>query len=143
VTIVRPWLLAGGVSSGVAAAAHLACVIGGPRWYAAMGAPPGYVRAAERGAWAPALVTIGIAAVLALWSAYALSGAGVIGRLPLLRLALLGITAVYLARGLVIVAPALLRRPDLSPAFITLSSLVVLAMGMVHAAGLWRGWNDL
>lgn len=143
-TMVRnPWLLVGGIASAAAAAAHLACIVGGPDWYRWMGAPEGYARAAERGAWTPALVTMGIAGLLAIWAAYALSGAGVIGRLPFRRLALSGITAVYLLRGLVIVKPSLLRRPELSADFLLWSSLIVLAMGLVHALGVWRGWHDL
>ena len=66
-----------------------------------------------------------------------------IARLPLLRIGLVAITAAYLLRGLVVLKPALLRRPDLSADFIMWSSLIVLAMGLVHALGLWRGWNDL
>jgi hypothetical protein len=143
IAVRNPWLLLGGVANALAAVAHLACILGGPAWYRAMGAPEGYARAAGRGMWTPALVTIGIAAMLALWSAYALSGAGVIGRLPLLRLGLVAITAVYLLRGLILFAPSLLRRPDLSASFILWSSVIVLAIGAVHAIGLWRGWNEL
>ncbi|HEX8302741.1 hypothetical protein [Sphingomonas sp.] len=137
------WLLAGGVASAFASAAHLACILGGPAWYRAMGAPEGYARAAGRGMWTPALVTIGIAALLALWAAYAVSGAGLIGRLPLLRYGLIAIATVYLLRGLILFAPSLLRRPDLSAGFILWSSVIVLAIGLIHAVGLWRGWNDL
>ena len=139
----NPWLLAGGIASAVAALAHLACIAGGPAWFRAMGAPESYARAVERGDLMPALVTVGIAAILAIWSAFALSGAGAIGRLPLLRLALIAITAVYLLRGMMLFAPSLLRRPDLPPAFILWSSAIVLAMGIVHAIGLWRGWHEL
>ncbi len=123
--------------------AHLACIVGGPGWYRWMGAPEAYARAAARGSWTPALVTLGIATLLAIWAAYALSGAGVIGRLPFRRLALLGITAIYLARGLIVMQPSLLRRPDLPANFLFWSSLIVLAMGVIHALGVWRGWNDL
>ena len=108
-----------------------------------MGAPSAYVRAAEAGRWVTPLMTLAVAGVLLVWAAYALSGAGVIARLPLLRLALGAITVVYLLRGLAMFAPALLRRPDLSPGFILWSSAIVLAMGIVHAVGLWRGWNSL
>ena len=85
----------------------------------------------------------GIASLLAVWAAYAFSGAGLIGRLPLLKTALILITAVYLLRGLVVVQPSLLGRPDLSSAFLLWSSLIVLAIGIVHAIGIWRRWNML
>jgi hypothetical protein len=143
VTAARnPWLLFGGVASALAAVAHLVCIAGGSAWYRFLGAPPQVVRAVEFGAWRPAVFTMGIAAGLAIWAAYALSGAGVIRRLPLLRLALIGITAVYVARGLLF-RPAMLGRPDLSESFALLSAAIVLAMGLVHAVGLWRGWKQL
>jgi hypothetical protein len=138
----NPWLLAGGIASGLAALLHLACIAGGSAWYRAVGAPPQVVHAIERGAWRPVLVTIGIAAGLTIWAAYALAGAGMIRRLPLLRLALIGITAVYLLRGLMF-RPELLGRPDLSQTFALWSAGIVFAMGLVHAIGLRRGWNEL
>ena len=63
-----------------------------------------------------------------------------IGRLPFLRTALVAITMVYLLRGMALVWPAMLRRPDLGPAFIFWSSLIVLAIGAVHAIGVWKVW---
>ena len=47
------------------------------------------------------IIGAGLSAVAALlWAAYALAGAGVVKPLPLLRLALVLITMVYLLRGL-------------------------------------------
>jgi hypothetical protein len=138
----NPWLLAGGIASALAAVAHLACIAGGSAWYRVLGAPPEMVRAVEFGSWRPAIATAAIAAVLAVWAAYALAGAGIIRRLPLLRLALIVVTAVYLLRGLMF-RPALLGRPDLSESFALVSASIVLAMGLVHAIGLWRGWTYL
>lgn len=137
------WLVAGGWLSLAASALHLACIVGGPRWYRLVGAGEGLAKAAERGEWGPAIVTAGIAAVLALWSAYAFAGAGVIGRLPLMRTALVAISAIYIARGLVVVMPTALRRPDLSPGFLFWSSLIVLVFGLVYAVGTWRAWPFL
>ena len=54
-------------------------------------------------------MTLGIAAILALWGLYAFSAAGALGRLPLLRPAMLVITAIYLLRGLVLLPIWLLR----------------------------------
>lgn len=137
------WLALGGVASLIASAVHLAAIAGGAPWYRFLGAGEGMARAAERGGWRPALVTAAIAGVLAVWGLYALSGAGLIGRMPLLRPALAAITAAYLLRGLVLFFPSALRRPDLGQAFLLWSSLIVLAIGMVHAVGLWRAWRFL
>ena len=136
------WLVAGGILSAAAAVLHLGVIIGGPDWYRFFGAGEEMARAAERGSVAPAAVTAAIAAVLAILSAYAFSGAGLIRRLPLLRVALVVISVIYLARALVLV-PALILRPQLVDAFGIWSSLVVLVYGVAYAVGTWRGWRSL
>ncbi|CAN5229632.1 hypothetical protein BH24PSE1_BH24PSE1_01120 [soil metagenome] len=142
-TIRSNWLLAGGCLSLSAAVLHLACIAGGPRWYRFLGAGEGMARAAERGELRPALLTAGIAALLAAWAAYAFSGAGVIERLPLLRVGLVVISATYLLRGMVLFMPSLLSRPDLTASFLLWSSLVVLVIGLIHVIGTWRAWQFL
>ena len=139
----NPWLVAAGSASLAAAALHLACIAGGPSWYRALGAGEPMARAAERGSLGPALITAAIAAILVLWAAYAFSGAGLLGRLPLLRVGLVAITAILLLRGLVLFYPPALRRPDLSDSFILWSSLVVLALGLLYAVGTWQAWSAL
>lgn len=99
-------------------------------------------RMAEAGSLYPALVTLAIAGVLFTWSLYALSGAGVIGRLPLLRSGLVAITAVYLVRGIGFL-PLMTVRPDLSMAFWLWSSATCAVFGIVHAVGLWQSWDRL
>lgn len=141
--IGRDWLMAGGVLSAAASLLHLACIVGGPDWNRFFGAGEPIARAAERGSWVPALLTLAIAAVLAIWAAFAWSGAGLLRRLPLLRTALVAITGVYLLRGLALFFPGAMSRPDLSPAFLVWSSLVVLVIGVVHLIGLIRAWPFL
>ncbi|HEX8379046.1 MAG TPA: hypothetical protein VF619_00695 [Allosphingosinicella sp.] len=138
----NPWLVAGGVLSALAAILHLAVIAGGPDWYRFVGAGEEMARMAEQGLRRPALITVAIAAILAIWSAYALAGAGLLPRLPLMRTALVAITAVYLLRGLALIPLALLR-PALVDSFALWSSLIVLAYGIVHAAGTWRAWPAL
>ncbi|WP_460830387.1 hypothetical protein [Lysobacter humi (ex Lee et al. 2017)] len=87
-------------------------------------------------------MTLGIAAVLGLWAMYALSGAGVIRRLPLLRTALVAITAVYLVRGLVLL-PLMLDADFAPTAFDVWSSLICLGYGLVHLLGLVQAWPHL
>jgi len=143
VKMVNPWLIAGGAMSLAAAVAHIACMIGGPDWYRFFGAGEPIARAAERGSWGPPLITLGIASILAIWAAYAFAGAGLLPRLPLMRTALVAISAVYLARGLMVLYPPLLGRSDLSAAFMLWSSLIVLAIGIAYAVGTWRAWPYL
>ena len=139
----NPWLICGGCLSLAAAALHIACIFGGPDWYRFFGAGEPIAQAAERGSWIPPLMTLGIAVVLAVWAAYAFAGAGLIRRLPLMRTALVLISAIYLARGLLIFSPSSFNRPDLSPDFMFWSSLIVLVYGIVHAVGTWRAWGYL
>ncbi|AOG02406.1 MAG: hypothetical protein ACT6R2_02235 [Blastomonas fulva] len=137
------WLIVGGSLSVAAALLHLACIIGGPDWYRFFGAGEGIARAAARGSWVPVIMTLGIATVLAIWAAYAFSGAGLIARLPLLRTGLVVISAIYLLRGLVLFFPSAFQRPDLSETFLRWSSAIVLVFGLVYAIGTWRAWNSL
>ena len=100
-----------------------------------MGAGERMTRAVAAGRTAPHLITLCIAALLAVWAAYAWSGAGALPRLPLLRPALATITGIYLLRAAAL--PLLFRiMPDRSPAFLIWSSLVVLLIGGLHLLGL-------
>lgn len=137
------WLIAGGCLSLAASALHFACIFGGPDWYRFFGAGEGIARAAERGSWTPALLTSGIALVLAIWAAYAFAGAGLIWRLPLMRAALVAISAIYLMRGLFVLWPPAFGRDDLSGDFMLWSSLIVLGYGIVYAVGTWQAWPRL
>lgn len=133
-------LTLGALLSAAAAVAHLACIPIGARAYRFLGAGERMARAAEAGRQRPTLVTLGIACMLLLWSAYALSGAGVIGTLALTRPALALISAIYLARAL---AFPLLKAafPENSRTFWWVSSGICGAIGLVHAYGtaaLWR-----
>lgn len=140
--VSNPWLLAGGALSAMASLAHLAVIVGGPRWYAFFGAGKRMVRLAEQGAPSAALITLGIAVVLAIWSAYALSGAGLLPRLPFLRLGLVAISAVYLIRAVVFV-PAVIIQTGQAGAFAWVSSAIVLVFGLAYAIGTWTAWETL
>lgn len=128
--------------SAVAALLHLACIYFGAPWYRVMGAGEPMARLAEAGSSYPTMVTLAIAGILFIWSLYALSGAGVIGRLPLLRAGLVAITAVYLARGFGFVL-VMSAAPGRSMNFWLWSSAICAVFGIVHAAGLWQSWARL
>ncbi|MGH6615741.1 hypothetical protein [Sphingomonas sp.] len=136
------WLIAAGVLNTIAALLHLGCVFGGPSWYRFFGAGEGMARLAEQGSWRPALITLGITAILAGWAAYAFSGAGLVPRLPLLRPALILICAVYVARAAAY--PVMLARmPGHGTTFLQVSSAIVLVFAVVHAIGIWTRWDRL
>ncbi|MBX3727391.1 MAG: hypothetical protein KF823_15930 [Xanthomonadales bacterium] len=133
-------LIAAATLNAVAALLHVGVVLGGPDWYRWFGAGEGMARLAAQGSAYPALVTLGIALVLATWAAYALAGAGVLARLPLLQTVLVAVTAIYLIRGVAGFALAVLAPGGNSPAFWVWSSTICLAIGAVHAAGVWLAW---
>lgn len=135
------WLAAGGALSAAASLAHLAVIAGGPRWYEVFGAGPRMVRLAEQGSPKAALITLGIAAVLAIWAAFAFSGAGLIPRLPLLKLALLAITAVYVVRAVGYI-PALMVAGAPVGTFAWVSSAIVLVYAVVHVLGTLQLWRN-
>jgi hypothetical protein len=141
-TDVNVPLAVGALLSAIAALLHLGIIAGGPAWYRFFGAGERFAHAAAQRRWYPTLVTLGIAAVLAAWSAYALAGAGLIGTLPLLKAALAGITAVYLVRGIVY-APLVLAKGGRITPFVVWSSLICFAYGLVHLLGLVQRWPAL
>ncbi|WP_440225285.1 hypothetical protein ACQQ2N_08525 [Dokdonella sp. MW10] len=138
----RSLLFWAGLCSALASALHIACIVGGPAWYRALGAGEGMARMAANGDAYPAIVTSFVALVLAAWAAFAWSGAGLIRRLPLLRTALVAITMVYLLRGIAFV-PLKARIPDNSEAFWLWSSAICFVIGMLHLAGLVQAWSSL
>ncbi|WP_108811418.1 hypothetical protein [Sphingorhabdus sp. Alg231-15] len=135
-------LVVGGILSLLASILHIGVIIGGPDWYRFFGAGEDMARMAEKGLFYPALITIGIACVLAIWSWFAFAGAGLVWKPPLLRTGLVAISAVYLARGL-IVLPMAIFAPEKINGFAIWSSLIVLIYGLFYAAGTWKSWPTL
>jgi hypothetical protein len=81
-----------------------------------------------------------------LFGLYALSGAGVIRRLPLVRTALVGIGSLFLLRGLFIILTVLVvlgfrPGPVLLPA--VSSHLVFLSAGLLYLGGAALNWKTL
>lgn len=91
-------------------------------------------RAVEAGKRKPALITLAIASILLLWALYAFSGAGIIPRLPLTKIALALISVVYLARAVAfpLLKPAF---PENSRIFWWVSSSICLVLGLLYAIG--------
>ena len=135
-------LIVAAALSAIAGLVHLGCIVFGAPWYRFFGAGEGMARLAEAGHWYPTVFASVIAAVLFTWSLYALSGAGVIRRLPLLKLGLCLITAIYMVRGIGFAAIMPLF-PGNSAVFWLTSSGICLAIGLVHFAGLRQVWVRL
>ena len=120
---------------------HLAIIFMGPQAYTYFGAADlGALEA--QGSRIPDLVTLVLVAVFAVFGLYALSGAGVIRRLPLLATGLVVIGSIYTLRGLVVV-PDLIRLVQGAgyPLRQTVFSTTSLAIGLAYLLGTMRRWK--
>lgn len=136
------FLLMGAIASAMAAILHIGCILFGASWYRFFGAGEKMATLAEQGSIQPTLITLFIVLVLIIWSIYALSGAGLISKLPLLRLCLLLITSIYMFRGMA--GFFLLSQPmGRTPGFWLWSSAICLLIGLVHLLGLRQTWSSL
>ncbi len=94
------------------------------------------------------ITSLVVALIFAIWGLYGLSGAGLLRRLPLLRLGLLVIGAIYTLRGLLLI-PLLLAGLGLLPSpepilpQALLASLVSLLIGCLYLVGAIAAWRDL
>lgn len=124
---------------------HIATILGGANWYRFFGAGERMAKLAESGSLHPAIVTSIIAIILCLWGLYALSGAGVIFKLPLLKSALILITGVYMLRGLAgLVLPFITSHPAIeqnSLTFWLISSTICLVIGLFYLFGTINSWE--
>ena len=92
------------------------------------------------------LIGLGAALVLVIFGLYALSGAGSIRHLPLLRLGLTGISSLFLLRGLFFILTALALLGILKGEVLiqgVVSDLVFLAGGITFAVGTVLNWKDM
>ena len=135
-------LLVGAALSLVAAILHFACIFWGTNGFRFLGAGEPIVSMSAAGHWYPPFIAFVIGTVLTVWAFYALSGAGVISPLPLLRVVLVGITAVYLLRA---VAFPLLKPifPGNSTTFWLVTSGISLLIGLAHLTGLIQVWRRI
>ncbi len=136
------FLVVGAALSAMAALLHLGCIAFGGPWYRFLGAGEQMAQMDLAGHWYPTVATLVITSILLVWSVYALSGAGVIRKLPLTRLVLCVITGIYLVRGLAF-TPLMAYFPDNSTTFWFWSSAICLAFGIVHLVGLRQVWAQL
>lgn len=136
------FLISAGCLNGLAALIHLGCIYFGAQWYRFFGAGEHMATMAEQGKLQPTLITLFIALVLSVWSLYAFSAAGAIGRLPLLRIGLILITSIYILRG--VVGFYFITQPmGRSPEFWIWSSIICLCIGIIQLIGIKQQWASL
>jgi hypothetical protein len=92
------------------------------------------------------LVGEAAALILVIFGLYALSGAGSIRRLPLLRLGLIGISSLYLLRGLFFIVSLFILLGVLEGEILIqgeIATLVFLAAGIAYAVGTGLNWREM
>jgi hypothetical protein len=92
------------------------------------------------------LVGEGAALIVVIFGLYALSGARSIPRLPLLRLGLIGISGLYILRGLFFIVSILIILGILEGEVLIqgeISTLVFLAAGIAYAVGTFLNWKEM
>jgi hypothetical protein len=137
-------LTAGAVLSLFIALLHLAMIPVGAEAYDFFTAPARMIELAQRGSPLPALATLSAAGVFALFGLYALSAADLAPPLPQRRIALIGISGIYLLRGVIVVPQLLLFMHTTEvPARALVFSLISLAIGIVYVIGTARRWAAL
>lgn len=140
-------LIIAGSLSFLAALLHVAIIFGGPEWYRFFGAGEQMASLAETGSQYPTFVTTVIALILAVFALYAFSGAGVIIKLPLMKIALCLITFVYLVRGIAgLILPFVSNHPAIAENSLTfwlVSSLICMMFGAFHLFGTIGHWDKL
>jgi hypothetical protein len=141
-TANNKYLLIAAICCVAAAIAHLGCIVFGGDWYRFFGAGEQMVRMAEQGLWYPTIVTPVIVVVLLVWALYGLSGAGIIKRLPLTKLALILIASIFLLRGVSFVG-LMPMFPENSLTFWLISSGICLFIGGLFTVGSWQQWAVL
>ncbi|MES2038472.1 MAG: hypothetical protein V4495_11570 [Pseudomonadota bacterium] len=142
--INNPYLFWSGIVLVLGALLHLAAIVGGPDWYAYIGAPDAIVAMARAGKRYPIVVCIIIAIFLSVCAAFVFSGAGLIRRLPFTRTLLALMACGLIVRGVSFV-PLVIWKPEALAsvtsihsvnALLLITSAICLATGLGIALGL-------
>lgn len=135
-----------GVFSLAIAVLHVVVIAVGAPAYRYFGAGERLARQSEQASLTPALLTAGIAVVFAVWALYAFSGAGLIRRLPLIRLGLVAIGTIYVLRGVLLGPQLAVYLSGAFPQFPVrdlVFSAVSLFVGLLYVLGVARAWRSL
>ncbi|MBA2338952.1 MAG: hypothetical protein H0V88_01030 [Pyrinomonadaceae bacterium] len=139
------WLKLGGILSFAVALLHVVIIFVGASAYRYFGAGEDMATTAESGSAFPAVLTLFLVAMFAIWGFYGLSGAGVVRRLPLLKIALILIGAVYTLRGVAVFQQLFqiaTSSAEVAPREVVFS-LVSLVIGLAYLIGTISNWRSL
>jgi len=119
------------------ALAHLSCIVLGPACYKAQMAPPEIVQSAVDGTLLAPVGTSVIAMIFVLCGLYALSAAGLIRRLPLLKLGVYSIAGLCVVRGIATL-PLSFMFPEMVSTFSIVAGAVWFITGLLFFFGARR-----
>lgn len=132
-------LVIGATLTGLAALLHFSCIFIGAPAFRFMGAGEPLAQMAEQGHWYPGAVAFVVGAGLSVCVLYALSAAGAVRKLPLVRVVLCLFIAALLLRALAF--PWLMPFfPDNGLPFWLVTSSLCLGVGLIHLVGLKQVW---
>lgn len=99
-SVVSKFLISAGVIASLSAIWHLLCIFGGPSWFAFARAPQQIINSAEQGTLLAPFGTVVVACLMFACSIFAFSATGLIGKVPLLKSALITIALFCTLRGI-------------------------------------------
>jgi hypothetical protein len=94
------------------ALAHLSCLYFGPECYASQLAPEQLIESANNETYLAPLANVVVSTIFIIWGFYALSGAGLIRKLPLLKISIYLIAILCIVRG-ILPLQVWLRNPEI------------------------------
>jgi len=116
------------------AIAHMSCIYLGPECYAAQMAPIQIIESAKNGTYLAPVGTIIVSSIFVVLGLYALSGARIIGRLPLLKLVIYTIATLCIIRG-ILPLQLWIRQPKEVNDLVLYTGIVWLATGLFYLFG--------
>jgi hypothetical protein len=116
------------------ALAHLSCIFLGPSCYKAQLAPSEIIQSAIDGTFLAPVSTVVISALFLLCAVFAVSGAGFIKKLPLLKPVLITISGLCLVRGIVTI-PFSFLFPEMVSTFSIVAGFIWFLSGILYLYG--------
>jgi hypothetical protein len=135
-TTICKWLLVlAAIANFLVALFHLVIVFVGAPGYRYFGVRQ-LAEMQEKGSILPTALTLALTFLFASWATYALSGAGVIRRLPLLKTVLIAIGVVYTLRGIFVIQNIILLATGASwYPMASMFSGIALMIGIAYLGG--------
>ena len=126
-------VLAALISVGTAVA-HLSCIFLGSECFSAQMAPQQVIESAKNGTWLAPVGTIFVSSIFLIVGLYAISAAGIIRKLPLLKLGIYTIASLCIIRG-VLPLQLWMRHPEKVNSVVFYIGIVWLVTGLLFLFG--------